>query len=118
MANPMSSVRKEITSWKKINLKVIQVDQDIYNIEKSVNKMQLDENEDCEGGNDSGESDSKKAEVRIGEHILYLADGTIVCNICKKSYKMIGPMKKHLENNHEIVDAVIFKCKKCNSIFQ
>ena len=51
------------------------------------------------------------------ESYSQLSDGTLLCNLCNKKYKLIGPMKKHLEKNHEILDAVIFKCKKCNYVF-
>ena len=46
-----------------------------------------------------------------------IAPGQFLCNICGKKYKQIGSLIKHLSVNHQIIDAVTFRCDQCNVLF-
>ena len=46
-----------------------------------------------------------------------IAPGQFLCNICGKKYKQIGSLIKHLRVNHQIIDAVTFRCDQCNVLF-
>ena len=46
-----------------------------------------------------------------------IAPGQFLCNICGKKYKQIGSLIKHLSVNHQIIDAVMFRCDQCNVLF-
>ena len=46
-----------------------------------------------------------------------LPDGSFKCNKCKKSYKLLGPLKKHLEANHQLKDVISYKCETCMAVF-
>ena len=46
-----------------------------------------------------------------------LTDGSYICNICDKKYKLVGPLKKHLEVNHKVNNAVTFKCRNASQVF-
>ena len=49
---------------------------------------------------------------------VVLEDGSFSCSYCAKSYKLIGSLKKHLEKNHALINAVIFKCDSCGKAFE
>ena len=46
-----------------------------------------------------------------------IAPGQFLCNICGKKYKQIGSLIKHLSVDHQIIDAVMFRCDQCNVLF-
>ena len=46
-----------------------------------------------------------------------IVPGQFLCNICGKKYKQIGSLIKHLSVNHQIIDAVTFRCDQCNVLF-
>ena len=46
-----------------------------------------------------------------------IAPGQFLCNIYEKKYKQIGSLIKHLSVNHQIIDAVTFRCDQCNVLF-
>ena len=45
-------------------------------------------------------------------------ENKLSCNFCGKIYKQTGFLLKHLKTNHEFVDTVTFRCKKCNKLFE
>ena len=47
-----------------------------------------------------------------------LEDGSFSCSYCGKNYKLIGSLKKHLEKNHAILNAIVFKCETCGKTFE
>ena len=55
--------------------------------------------------------------AKLDKPFSELDDKQLSCNFCGKIYKQTGSLLKHLKINHEFVDSVTFRCKKCNKLF-
>lgn len=52
------------------------------------------------------------------EPYMEMEDGTFSCSYCAKVYKQLASLKKHLEKNHALVNAVTFSCALCRKCFE
>ena len=106
--DPRSDVRKRFVASQKV---VKLAAQDVPEDGLTVTNKKLDVEKEIENTETSTAIDAKN---EVYSHKL---DGTLICNLCGKTYKLLGSLKKHLTSNHELTDIVHFICKKCNISF-
>ena len=52
------------------------------------------------------------------EEAYFELDDKFICSQCGKQYVQLASLVKHLKKNHNVVDAVTYRCDICNGLFE
>ena len=106
--DPRSEVRKEFVAC-----------QEMVHLLPDDSQTEVNENTESPNTENIESSSTENIESSTTENTVYTIkeDGTLMCNLCGKSYKLLGALKKHLKSNHQLTDIVNFVCLKCKKSF-